>query len=75
MGILEQIAEMRAEEAREKGLEQGLEKGRAEGVEMNGRMVARTLLEDTDFPIDKVAAIANVSLEIVKEIKNELKAK
>jgi predicted transposase YdaD len=71
MGILEQIAEMRAEEA----LEKGLEKGRAEGVEMNGRMVARTLLEDTDFPMEKIASITNVSLDVVKTIKEELKAK
>jgi len=67
MGILEQIAEIKAAEA--------LEKGRAEGEELANRRFVEYLLTNTDFSLDKIASEANVSLDFVNRIKEGIRTK
>jgi predicted transposase YdaD len=61
MGIIEQLAEIRAQE----GHEMGLEEGRVE----SSRLFVGNLLQETDFSIEKIASLANVSVDFVKEVK------
>ena len=58
---------------KEEGLEQGLEQGRLEGEENSRRLFVGNLLKDSDFSIEKIASLANVTVDFVKDIKNDLK--
>jgi hypothetical protein len=60
MGIIEQLAEIRKQE------------GRAEGAEEATQRIVRNLLMESDFPLEKIASLANVSLESVRKIKEKL---
>jgi hypothetical protein len=63
MGILEQVAEMRAEDAREKALVEGDEKS------------IRLFLRHTEFSHERIAALVGVSIDIVVRINKELRIK
>jgi len=62
MGIIEQLAQIKSEEA--------LEKGRAEGQEISSRLFVENLLRNTEFSLEKVASLANVSVDFVHTVKN-----
>ena len=53
----------------------GREEGLAEGEEKSKRLFVENLLSGTDFPAEKIASLASVTLDFVNKIKNELKAK
>jgi len=87
MGIIEQIAEMRAQELvkeRTKGLEkivekqieqkivQKIEKQLEKHFEQKNTLLVQNLLRDTDFPMQKIADLACVSLYFVKKVKSSL---
>jgi flagellar biosynthesis/type III secretory pathway protein FliH len=67
MGILEHLAVEREKEGREKGLQEGLEKG-----EIKVQRVIENLLSNTEFSDEKIAELANVSIERVKTIREGL---
>ena len=71
MGILEQVAQVRAAEAKEEGILEGLEKGRAEGQEKS----VRIFLAHTEFSPEKIASLVGVSVAFVEKIKEELRLK
>jgi len=60
MGIIEQLAEIRAKEAR------------ADERENASRLFVRNLLKDSEFSLQKIASMANTSLGFVKKVKKEL---
>jgi len=59
MGIIEQVKQIRLEEARED----------------ERRLFVENLLKDSDFAPEKIASVANVSLEVVNEVKVKLRGK
>jgi predicted transposase/invertase (TIGR01784 family) len=61
--------------AKEEELEEGLEKGRIEGEEKSKRIFVENLLSNTDFTVEKIASLADVTVEFVNQIKNEPKTK
>ena len=61
MGVLEQLAEMRAQE----GLQQGQENAK--------RLFVENLLKEGSFSQQKIASLANVSLNFVRKIKASLR--
>jgi predicted XRE-type DNA-binding protein len=63
MGIIEQLAEIKAEEAR------------AEALENASRLFVENLLKQSDFSQAKIASLANVSLSFVKKVKKGLSSK
>jgi hypothetical protein len=71
MGIVEQLAEIKATKA----LKEGMEKGREEGRENANRLFVENLLKDSDFTQAKIASLANVSLVFVHKIKKGLGTK
>ena len=60
MGIIEQLAEIKAEEALEKGREEGNEKA------------VKLLLDNTEFSMRKIAELVGVSVSFVKKVKANL---
>lgn len=66
MGILEQLAEIKAAEALEEGKELGKALGRLEGKEET----IRIMLKATDFPPEKIAGLVDVPVSLVKKIQN-----
>lgn len=54
------------------GKEEGLEQGRMEERETNHRIFVENLLRGSDFPAEKIASLANVTVEFVNQIKSEL---
>jgi hypothetical protein len=64
MGIFEQIAELTKRDA--------IEEGRKEGAEEATYRFVENLLKDSGFPLEKIADMANVSLEKVKKIRISL---
>jgi hypothetical protein len=69
MGIEEYVRqeafEIGIEEGIEKGIEQGIEKGRQEAQ----RVIVENLLAGTEFSDDKIASLANVSVEDVEQVR------
>jgi len=59
MGIIEQLAEIKAEEAREEGNEKA----------------AKLLLENTEFSVGKIAELVGVPVSLVKKVKESLRLK
>lgn len=67
------IEEFLLQRAEKQGIEKGREKGREEGIE-KGReeksvAFVKSLLANTDFDDEKIAALADVTVAFVKEIK------
>jgi hypothetical protein len=60
MDIIEQFAEIRRKET--------LEEGRREGAEEESHRFIRRLLKEPSLTLEKIALLANVSLETVKKI-------
>lgn len=60
------------EKGMEKGMEKGLVKGLKKGLEQSQRSVVVNLLQQTDFTDEKIAAIAQVSLEFVAGLRKSL---
>jgi predicted transposase YdaD len=75
MGIAEQLAEIKAKEALEVGLQKGLEQGRAEGKEKASTVFVQYLLANTEFSIEKIASLANVSVDFVEKVQERQKSK
>ena len=65
------------QEGREEGREKGREKGREEGMEMKERQknsdFTKSLLLQTDFSDEKIANLAGVEVEFVKEMREKSK--
>jgi predicted transposase YdaD len=75
MGIIEQLADMRAKEAREEGILEGRTEGMLEGLQKAKREMVENLLHQTEFSDDKVASIANVSVTLVAQVRKDLRNK
>jgi flagellar biosynthesis/type III secretory pathway protein FliH len=71
MGIIEQLAEMKAGEALEKGMKKGMKKGREEGNEK----AVKLLLDNTEFSAAKIAELVGVPVSFVKKVKGNLQPK
>jgi len=58
------------------GREEGREEGRVEGIEVGKEQAAavfvENLLKGSDFTIGKIASLANVTEEFVKEVKSKM---
>jgi hypothetical protein len=65
MGIEEQLAEIKAGEARKEGEEK---------VQTITRLFVENLLKGSDFSLEKIASMANVSLSFVKKVKMNLRS-
>ena len=63
MGILEAVKQI----AKEEGIEEGLEKG--------SQLFVENLLKGSEFPVEKIASLANVTIDFVNKIKSSLEAK
>jgi len=61
MGIDEYVRQ----EGFEIGIEEGIEKGRQEAQ----RVIVANLLAGTEFSDDKIASLANVSVEVVEQVR------
>jgi hypothetical protein len=61
MGIIEQLAEIRAKESLEKGLEIGRNEEREKSV--------KAWLDNTNFSIEKIASILDVPIAFVEDVK------
>jgi hypothetical protein len=59
MDIFEQIAEM----------------DRLEGAEKATRSIVRNLLKQSNWPVEKIASVANVSIDFVKKVKRGIRSK
>ena len=57
----------------EKGIEEGIEKGIESTSEKKNRQFVISLLNGTDFSVEKIANLASVSIEFVEKIKAENK--
>ena len=54
------------------GKEEGREEGILEGQEKAAEAFVKNLLEGSDFAVEKIASLANVTVEFVNKIKNNL---
>src|SRR6201991_1278689 len=79
MGIIEYLAVKREKEGLERGLQQGrqqgFQEGRQEGRSEARRVVIENLLSNTEFSDEKIASLAEVSVELVKNIREQLRHK
>ena len=55
-------------------LEKGKEIGRAEGRAERLRELIRSMLEENELPVEKIAKYAKVTVEEVRKIQAEMKA-
>jgi flagellar biosynthesis/type III secretory pathway protein FliH len=70
MGIDEYMQMVGKEEGIEEGIVIGLEKGRAE----ERQTLVENLLSQTEFSDEKVANLANVTVDIVTRIRTDMKS-
>ncbi len=52
-----------------------LEYVRMESREETSRLVVENLLKELQLPVEKIASLANVTVEFVNDVKEDLKAK
>jgi predicted transposase YdaD len=71
MGIVEAMHEIKREEGRREGLAEGRREGVQEGLEK----AVQKLLTNTEFSVEKIAALMEVPVAFVKKIKKELDTK
>jgi flagellar biosynthesis/type III secretory pathway protein FliH len=57
----------------EKGIEMGMEKGLEQERENSSRLFVVNLLKDGNFSLEKIASLANVTVDFVNKIKKALK--
>ena len=67
MGIIEQLAEIRAEEAR---IDEREKTRQAEATKF-----VENLLSNTEFSLEKIASLTDVSVAFVKKVKENLRSK
>lgn len=67
MGILEQLAEIKAEEARKEG-----EKKLRKVTQEKDRTFVESLLIDTKFGVEKIANLTKVPVDFVQQVKKGL---
>lgn len=72
MGILEQLAEIKAAEALEEGKEIGKEIGKGLGRLEGKEETIRIMLKATDFPPEKIADLVGVPLSVVKKVRAKI---
>jgi hypothetical protein len=65
--VLDRAKRMGLKEGIEQGIEQGLKK-----VKEKNHLFTKNLLENTDFTEEKIASLADVEIEFVKEVKKSL---
>jgi len=75
MGIIEQLAEIKAEEALAKGLVQGEQKGRLEAKLEEKENFVIALLNNTEFSADKIASMVGAPVPFVEKVKRGLISK
>jgi flagellar biosynthesis/type III secretory pathway protein FliH len=77
MGIIETIKMLAMEEGIEKGMEQGMEQGFQIGIEKGEQKktyeIVKNLLLNTEFDVAKIAALADTSQSIVRELQKDIK--
>jgi predicted transposase YdaD len=69
MGIDEFLKQMGKEEGLAEGLEKGIEQGFEQGRENSCRLFVENLLKNSDFPEEKIASLANVTIDFVNDVK------
>jgi predicted transposase YdaD len=57
-----------------KGLKQGIEKGIEKGLEKGKLEVATNLLQFTEFPDEKIAALAGIQITVVQNLRQQIQA-
>lgn len=67
MGILEQLAGIKSQEAREEALEEGNKKVRA-----TQEQAVKAFLNNTEFSVEKIASLVDVSVSFVEQVKKSL---
>ena len=65
MGIEEYVRQEGFEIGMDEGIEKGIEKGRQEAQ----RAIVANLLAGTEFSDDKIASLANVSVDFVEQVR------
>ncbi len=73
MDIFEQVAEWQKQDLLEEGRNVGREEGLLKGQEQSIQVLA--LLSTTEFSVEKIASMAEVSIDFVEKIKAELPVK
>ena len=77
MGLKEFVLDRERRIARKEGLQEGREEGREEGMEMKERQkngdFTKSLLLQTNFSDEKIANLAGVEVEFVKEMREKNK--
>ena len=68
MGIKELVLQLREEQGVEKGMEQGMERG----IEKAKAAIITNLLLKTNHSLQEIADLADVSIDYVIEVKNNL---
>jgi hypothetical protein len=61
------------QKAKKEGIEEGFEKGIEKGAEEKSIAFVKSLLANTDFNDEKIAAVAYVTVDFVKKIKASFK--
>ncbi len=56
-------------------INRAVKQGRAQEAELKEYAFVKTLLQDTDFNLKKIAQLASVSLAFVEKVKKELESK
>ncbi|HWK02536.1 MAG TPA: hypothetical protein VNS58_02830 [Puia sp.] len=69
MGIIEQLAQIKAEEAFEKARKKGMRQGKREVQQF---VVKNLLQHDSNFSLERIAFLTDTSLAFVKRMKKEL---
>ena len=67
MGIIEQLAEIRAEEAR---IDE-----REKTRQADAKKFAENLLSNTEFSLERIASLADVPVAFVEKVKESLRSK
>jgi flagellar biosynthesis/type III secretory pathway protein FliH len=72
MNTVEYLRMEGREEGREKDLEQGIAQGREAGREEAQTFFVKNLLKGSEFSVEKIAFMADVTVEFVCKIKSKL---
>jgi hypothetical protein len=71
MGILEQLVEIKSQEAREEGRAEALEEGNRK-VRATQEQAVKAFLTNTEFSVEKIASLVDVSVSFVEQVKKSL---
>ena len=67
MGILEQLVDIKSREAREEALEEGNQK-----VKATQEQAVKAFLANTEFSVEKIASLVDVTVSFVEQVKKSL---